>query len=93
MLSFSWTSDVDGQLGDGPSRVVTQLTPGSHRITLWVTDGITGHDVFATINVTILPIPSTVSGSDPFPWVWVLLLILLVLVMVWVVITERRKEG
>ncbi|RME80141.1 MAG: hypothetical protein D6775_16940, partial [Caldilineae bacterium] len=36
--AYHWTSDLDGDLGDGPSIAVDNLSPGYHTITLTVTD-------------------------------------------------------
>ena len=36
--AYHWTSDIDGDLGDGPSIAVTGLSPGYHTITLTATD-------------------------------------------------------
>ena len=37
-LFFTWSSDIDGELGTGTSKHVSELTPGTHKITLQVSD-------------------------------------------------------
>jgi len=51
-LSFSWSSNIDGSLGEDPNLEVYYLSPGEHKITLNVTD-IGGLSDEATITVTV----------------------------------------
>ncbi len=36
--AFAWTSNIDGVLGSGATLITSELSPGSHTITLVVTD-------------------------------------------------------
>ena len=76
-LMYSWSSDIDGPLGDGMRVTVDRLRPGRHRITLEVTDGITGHIAVATVNVTVEEAPGPGHGEVP-AWVWLLAVLLVV---------------
>jgi len=49
--AYNWTSDLDGYLGNG-SALTTMLTPGTHRITLTVTDSA-GHNASDTITIHV----------------------------------------
>ncbi len=67
VLSFSWSSDLDGPLGTGPI-VVTRLSPGVHTVTLRVTDS-TGRSANATVAVVVRvgDIPPAPAVSSPNP--------------------------
>jgi hypothetical protein len=49
---YRWTSDVDGDLGSGPTLWGLPLSPGAHRITLTVTDRI-GNAIEESVAITI----------------------------------------
>ena len=51
--SFSWSSDLDGEIGRGPEIALDSLTPGRHRITLTVSDR-EGNRGLATISIRVL---------------------------------------
>lgn len=56
--AFRWTSDIDGELGTGPTLWGLALSPGVHRITLTVTDAA-GSAVSQDVSIT--------SGGSPEP--------------------------
>jgi hypothetical protein len=49
-LTFTWASDVDGPLGQGPA-ISRRLTPGPHSITVWADDGWA--NVSKSVRVTV----------------------------------------
>ena len=62
-LTFTWTSDVDGLLGQGPS-VSRRLTAGPHTITVWAFDGWA--NVSKSVHITVqLTYPPTVVITLP----------------------------
>ncbi len=89
-LGFVWWSSIDGSIGFTERMPAPRLTPGEHRIVLTVSDGVTGHEVTAEVNITVRPVPSTVSDEE-FPWVWVLVLVLAIIVLAVVVHSARRR--
>ena len=90
-LRYTWSSDLDGPLGDGMRVTVDRLQPGRHRITLEVTDGILGHISVATVNVTIESVPG--PGRSEVPgWVW-LLAGLLVIAAVGMLVRDLVTRG
>jgi hypothetical protein len=52
-LTLTWSSDLDGVLGQGPVVRLTTLTVGDHRITVEADDGH-GHTVSVSINISIV---------------------------------------
>jgi hypothetical protein len=50
--AYRWTSDVDGDLGSGPTLWGLPLSAGAHRVTLTVTDGA-GNAVSENVAITI----------------------------------------
>jgi hypothetical protein len=50
--ALSWSSDVQGGLGSGPSVALNALSPGKHTITLTVTDSF-GFSSSASVSITI----------------------------------------
>lgn len=52
-LTFFWTSSIEGGL-IGESRVLTNLTEGEHRITLWIVNE-KGQSVSDSVNITVIP--------------------------------------
>jgi len=95
-LRYTWSSDIDGPLGDGMRVTVDRLQPGRHRITLEVTDGITGHTAVATVNVTVESVPGPGHGEVP-AWVWFVAVLLVVaaslLLVRELVLKGRRPEA
>jgi hypothetical protein len=89
-LSYFWDSDVDGFMGSG-ARFRATLSAGNHMITLRVSDGIDGHDVVVSVNVTVRPVPSTV-GVDEFPWIWIVVLAMAIVVLGGALWNVRRQE-
>jgi predicted transcriptional regulator len=64
VLEFSWTSDISGVLGDGTSLTLGLPDPGTHLITLTVTDG--EFDRSVTITLIIEPL-TVVEPPDDEP--------------------------
>jgi subtilase family serine protease len=56
--SFTWASNIDGLLGEGRTLTRTNLTPGTHRITLTVSNG-RGLNGTASVDIIVVA-PSTV---------------------------------
>jgi hypothetical protein len=84
VLTFEWWSDGDGALGMGPMLGVT-LSPGEHRITLRVEDGV-GEGHVSETSITIVVVERTVVREPISPW-----LILVVLVAVVVTVAMARE--
>ncbi len=92
VLTFLWTSDVDGPLGSMARVRAPKLSPGEHQLSILVSDGVDGHEVMVTVTVTVAPEPSTVSNYDSIPWYIMLLILLLLLGTVYVIWDARRKR-
>ncbi|UCC92977.1 MAG: right-handed parallel beta-helix repeat-containing protein, partial [Thermoplasmata archaeon] len=93
-LWFTWNSDVDGLLGTNATVRSRPLTEGTHRITVVVSDGVSGHDVLVEVSITVLPPPSTVDPDEGVPW-WVLLLAAILFLGFGLVVWDhmrRRRE-
>jgi len=94
LLSFLWTSDKDGALGTASRVRSPTLSPGTHHITLQVTDGVEGHEIVNVMNITVVPEPSTVQDDDLTPWyVWlvILLLVLGTTYVIWDAMIKRQR--
>ncbi len=91
-LSYTWSSDIDGPLGDGMRVTVDRLKPGRHRITLEVRDGVTGHIAVATVNVTIGKVPGPGRAGVPM-WVWLVAGLLVVAAVVLLVRELLQRRG
>lgn len=94
-LTFTWRSNVSGEIGTG-WEINLSLAPGSHTITLNVTDG-NGGWIEDSINVEIkekvIEKPDD-KKDDEFPW-WIIILAivaLLVLVIIIIILVARRKK-
>jgi parallel beta-helix repeat protein len=90
-LIFRWSSNVDGVLGTNATVRTAPLTEGDHVITVSVTDGVPGHEVLVQVNITVLPVPSTVDGDDDVPW-WVVIAILLLLLATALVVWDHGRR-
>lgn len=88
VLSFEWTSDVDGELGAG-QQIASMLTPGWHNISVRVDDGL-GGDHVATATVLVL-VEEPVTPEPPFPS-WLLLLLAILVAATVATVYERRRR-
>ena len=69
-LTYFWISDREGVLGTDPVLELL-LHRGTHKLTLWVDDG-QGHNVSASVSVTVLNLGPTAHISSPSPGLVVL---------------------
>lgn len=94
-LYFRWSSDVAGLLGTEAVVTAPPLSPGTHRISVIVSDGVEGHDVLVVVTIRVLPEPSTVDPEEGVPWWVVLVAVLLFLglaLVVWDHLRGRRRS-
>lgn len=96
-LTFTWTSNLTGSIGTGPE-INLSLSPGTHTITLNVTDSAGGW-VEGTFVVTIeekeVDKPAGGDEDDDFPWwiiIVVILLILVILIILFIVLRKKKEE-
>jgi hypothetical protein len=78
-LTFEWWSDIDGPLGSGPE-IRTPLTPGEHRCTLYVDDGL-GGDHVSRASVTV-KVTEPTHVQEPLDLGLILLIVLVAAVTV-----------
>jgi hypothetical protein len=69
ILTFTWTSDIDGELGTGETIEDVLLSEGTHGITLTVTD-LERASAEAQLTITVLPDPDKDSDDDGIPDWW-----------------------
>ena len=67
VLNFTWTSNVSGLLGYGPSLVVNLTTPGAHRITVTVRDPDHEKSVQVDILIEAKEVVGPPEDEDPLP--------------------------
>jgi type II secretory pathway pseudopilin PulG len=79
VLSFSWSSNMSGEIGTGAELTGQTLPPGVHMITLTVSDGELTRE-------------SHVGESDAFCVIWVIVAILAVLALAAVLLVMRRRR-
>jgi len=103
-LFFAWSSDIDGELGSGTSKQVSELTPGTHKITLQVSDAEFERE--SSVRITVNKAQDDPNGGgggggggddDPFDPVtgggsllWILLAIILI-ILVSILVLYRTK--
>jgi hypothetical protein len=87
-LTFEWWSDIDGPLGSGPE-IRTPLTPGEHRCTLYVDDGL-GGDHVSRASVTV-KVAEPTHVQEPLD-LWFILLIVLVAAVTVATLRELRAR-
>ncbi|MFI6226735.1 S8 family serine peptidase [Micromonospora echinospora] len=63
-LPLTWTSNVDGHLGDGSKTFVPSLSAGTHVITAKATDSL-GQSSSATVTVTVVDSPANAAIISP----------------------------
>jgi hypothetical protein len=93
-LYYSWFSDLDGLMSTSGRVQIATLSPGAHRISVMVTDGVEGHEVGRYMNVTVLPEPETVTPEADIPWfVWMIVLIVVMatVAVVWDHVHKRQR--
>jgi len=88
VLTFAWTSDVDGELGAG-EQIAAMLTPGWHNLTLRVDDGLGGDHVAVATVLVLVEEPS--SPEPPFPS-WLLLLLAILVAAAVAIVYERGRR-
>ena len=102
-LFFTWSSDIAGELGSGTSLHISDLVPGTHKITLQVSDGEIDRESSVRIRVKESPDDPNGGGGggggddDPFNPVsggsnlmWFLLALVLI-ILVGVLVLYRTK--
>ncbi len=63
-LYFYWESDIDGPLSVNSSFDHSGLSRGTHRITLWVTDGMAGHNASSYVIISVIRSAVSTDGGD-----------------------------
>ncbi|MGA1821984.1 MAG: right-handed parallel beta-helix repeat-containing protein [Thermoplasmatota archaeon] len=90
VLTFSWSSDVTGQIGTG-QEINLSLPKGKHVITLTVTDSA-GESVTTTFEIEVVE----KKDDDGFPmWIIILIavvLLVIVLLIILFVVLRKKKE-
>jgi hypothetical protein len=95
-LTFTWTSNLSGDLGEGQSIEVSLSKVGAHTIILRVDDG--GYHETASVEVVIYeeapPPPPPPVTPDETPWALIVAIVVIaVLALVaMLVVTRRSKE-
>jgi hypothetical protein len=60
-----WTSSVDGYIGAGYDMLTHTLSPGRHTITFGVSDGLTGREAVANVDIMVRSSPPLNSDEVP----------------------------
>ncbi len=63
-LTYSWTSNVSGDLGSGQNINFRFIDSGAHQITLTVSDGLTSEQILINITVGAEPLPPPPPPPD-----------------------------
>ena len=100
VLNFTWSSNVSGLLGHGPSLTVSLAEPGTHRITLTVADPDFERTVFIDVvieaeePVTPPPPPDPTPGNGPEAnWALIVGIVVALAVIGAVLFVVARKRG
>jgi len=91
-LFFQWRSSLDGLLGTNATVRAPPLTPGTHVLTVTVTDGVDGHSVTAELTITVIPTPDTVDDDGGVPWWLVAMALLFILGSAYVLWDHARRR-
>jgi hypothetical protein len=84
--SFTWSSNRDGNLGNGSWIVLSSLKPGKHTLTVTVSDS-QGNQATALLHVNI----QSLNPSLPL-WAWITIGVVLILVLTVVILTITRRK-
>lgn len=99
-LTFSWSSNISGEIGQGRS-INLSLPVGCHLIILTVTDRH-GLSEMTTMEIEIKPVKEYVDDNgnveDDLPIVWIVIitsivLVLVVVIIIFFLIRNRRTDG
>jgi len=99
MLTFTWISSIDGLIGSG-MRISRKLSTGNHTIRLYVSDGVSGHNVSSSVNITVRE-KEQVPDDDEEPagkergsgLMWVLAGILSISIIIAVILVVISRRG
>jgi hypothetical protein len=105
-LTFKWSSDIDGDLGEGKTLEDVVLSSGEHTITLKVHDNDKKIIIEKTIKINVKGEPgpgdpgfSGTSGKekekggfDYLPILLIIIIIVIILIIVFIVIKKKRGE-
>jgi len=90
-LTFSWSSDISGDLGTGIKLNGIKLPAGEHEITLTVTDN-SGNSSFTTINVNV---SMEETGAAPISFEYysliIIVIFILILIMIFFILKKKRS--
>jgi len=92
-LSYSWYSDLQGNLGSGEKLIGISLDIGVHEITLTVTDS-TGESTTAKVTITVLkPESNTKKGGDELNTTSILIvgILIIILLLIFVYLNIKRN--
>ena len=99
VLNFTWSSDIIGVLGYGPTFLLEGMIPGNHTITLTVRDSEYAKSTWVSINVESIegpPIedpedePSVGRGTNMLLLLVIILVLIVIIVDIYIV-ADRRK--
>jgi hypothetical protein len=93
---FAWSSSRDGSIGSGNPLILTNLSVGTHTLTLSVRNA-SGLVSTASVNITILPAdtsanPNAVGFGDYLPLVLLFVLLVVVIIVVFLVIRRSKMR-
>jgi hypothetical protein len=93
---FAWSSSRDGSIGSGNPLILTNLSAGTHTLTLSVRNA-SGLVSTASVNITILPAdtsanPNAVGFGDYLPLVLLFVLLVVVIIVVFLVIRRSKMR-
>ena len=88
VLSYEWSSSLDGEFGDDENFTTSELSPGNHTISLRVMDDDGAWSEAVTVTLVVTP-----SDEKAPLWPWFLAVLVLLMVLGLIVVTMVRRRA
>lgn len=102
-VRLTWISNISGIIGNGEEMDIYP-EPGFHRITLYADDGMPGHNISTSVNITVIftddnddseqdePGPNIEERTDPAFFILIALLVMILIIFISLLVVRYTRK-